>query len=126
MKRALSLVVLIAPALIGCAGPPLLRGAQASSGWSSCPRPGSTYDIDLPPGSLDQRLQVDHPAGSSASTLVKDLQRQGFKLQGSCATDASVYRASHKSWLGVAEVYWKVNPDGKLAWSRGYVAWDAL
>lgn len=67
-----------------------------------------------------------HPDGSSASALINDLRRQGFKLQDSCPTDASVNWAMNQSWFGLANVYWKVDPGGNLVWTRGYVAWDGL
>ena len=119
--------------LAGCAGrdplPPLLRGATNHGGSNPCPSPNP----DLPrskerPSEFSRRLASKFPAGFPESTLVSELQQQGFELQGTCDLDQSIHIAKFRQAGSLqnpvtidAFAYWKSDDHGRITWTRGQV-----
>jgi hypothetical protein len=152
-KRPTYLVTLFATAasltLSGCLEssasttplPPLLQKATAGSGWSSaCPSRNekeqkmieTTGQFAVSP-EVEQRLRDQFPPGSNESRLIAALTTQGFKQEAPCETDQTIQRASFfRKGTGIlpydigATVYWKIDEQGRIVWTKGFVAYGGL
>ena len=120
--------------------PPILRNVTAGGGWwGACPpetpnaetaRKGRPLAISP---ELDERLSQAFPPGSSEKRLVDTLQAQGFELLSPCNGDTSIHLAAFNQHGGgvvaypiTANVYWKVDGQGHIMWTRGFVRYLAL
>ena len=120
--------------------PPLLRNVSAGGGWwGSCPPETSNAEVAYKDRTLaispelDQRLSVSFPPGSNEKALVAELESQGFKLLSHCRGDTSIHAAAFNQRGGslfayplTANVFWKVDDDGHILWTRGFVRYNGL
>ena len=124
----------------GCSSPPpaplpdLLVDATGPYGWSSACPPADereraargTQGLAVSP-ELDQRLATRFPPGTRESELTSTLLHDGFTMGGACASDASIrianfwHTADFASIQTSAQVFWKVEGDGRIAWTKGFV-----
>lgn len=145
LSRSLRSLLLLAGAFIvsACSDaneelPAILHGVSAGEGYSSaCPAPkteeaSSTRKLAISP-ELNQRLLEAFPPGSTEDALTKFLLAQGFSFHGSCDTEPLIRHASfsqkHKSSLAYsthALVFWQVDADGKVVWTKGVVGFRGL
>jgi hypothetical protein len=113
--------------------PPLLAGASGGN-LGDCSelveRPGPGVSPEL-----EQRLSQRFPAGSPEAALVAALAEQGFGASMACPNNPSVRSAWYAPpqrdsgpWPAevYAEVFWKVNDQGSIVWTHGYVRWMSL
>ncbi|HTQ99022.1 MAG TPA: hypothetical protein VMH83_03490 [Candidatus Acidoferrum sp.] len=120
--------------------PPLLDKATAGSGYASaCPARNETERKLMAQSKLassrevDMRLEREFPAGTDAALLSKYLAAQGFKPEAPCEGDASVQRASFfRKGVGFlpydtsATVYWKVDAQQRIVWTKGFLFFIGL
>jgi hypothetical protein len=117
--------------------PPLLRNVTVGGGWiGACPAESGSdaqFKKDLPLASspeLDRRLLQEFPTGLAEGRLVEELTRHGFAMLPSCQDDPSIHLAVFRQRGGgvssefsmTANVYWKVDRENAVAWTRGSVA----
>jgi hypothetical protein len=122
--------------------PALLRNVKAGGGYNSaCPPTTETSKkvlaasggkLALSP-ELDQRLREQFPSGSSSDTLAKALTSQGFVPAGSCQEEPSIRIATfHREGRGLlpydisARIFWKVDPQNQIVWTKGFVTYSRL
>ena len=117
--------------------PPLLNGVKAAGGWlDACP-PRSDQEKwargSMPLAlskELDANLLEQFPPGSPAITLQEALVSQKFTLDASCKADETIHKAhfgpNGNDWFASALIYWKVNDNGSIAWTKGLVFIRAL
>ena len=118
--------------------PAILHGVSAGSGYSSaCPTPkaeeaSSVRKLAISP-ELDQRLLEAFPPGTTEESLTSFLLKQGFSFNGSCDTDPLVRHASFnlkaKGFLRYsthAQVFWRVDADGRVVWTKGFAGFTGL
>ncbi len=121
--------------------PPLLRGATAQGGWwGACPPSSETEkesrrimgQLAISP-EFNSRLQNAFPPGSAERDLLASLSAQGFVLSDPCKADSTIRIASfHADGRGFlryatnAQVYWQADADGRIVWTKGFVAYIGL
>ena len=145
LPRSLQSAALLAGAFIvsACSNaneelPAMLHGVSAGSGYSSaCPAPkteeaSSTRKLAISP-ELNQRLLEAFPPGSTEDALTKFLLAQGFSFHGACDIDPFVRHASFNqkgkgslAYRTHAQVFWQVDADGKVVWTKGGVGFRGL
>jgi hypothetical protein len=138
-------IAVLAAMFGGCAAPipplpPLLKDVTAGGGWwGACPaesaeeaRSREGRPMALSP-ELQERLAQAFPPGSEEVRLLGYLRQQGFDLLSPCNSDRSVRVAAFSQHGGgplsyplIANVYWKVDEKGKIAWTRGFIRFTAL
>ena len=115
--------------------PEILRGVSAGGGyWGACPQPDWARNSPLAISpEFNERLAKRYPPGSSEKRLIEDLSRQGFKDAGSCEGEPTVRILTFSAdGIGLvvssitATAYWKVDPQGKVLWTKGFVAYTGL
>jgi hypothetical protein len=113
--------------------PEILQGATAGGGyWGACPRTPEQqrHPLALSP-EFNARLASRFPPGSSEQTLVGALAATGFRSIGTCDQDESIriFRFD-KRGSGIVDVtavvYWKTDSQGKILWTKGFVAYTSL
>jgi hypothetical protein len=120
--------------------PPLLQNATVVGGWSSaCPprndnerRMIETLKLAVSP-EVERRLQERFPPGSGDDRLIAELLKQGFVLDGPCETNHTINRA-HFFQKGIgslpydtsATVYWKIDEQHHIVWTKGFLAHSGL
>jgi hypothetical protein len=82
---------------------------------------------------FNSRLVRDFPPGSSEGVLISSMTAQGFVPSGKCRSDASIHIASFhangRGFLGYAtdaQVYWRADQNGRVIWTKGFVAYTGL
>ena len=145
LHRALQTALLLVGTSIasGCSNaddalPAILRGASAGGGYSSaCPARNakeaeSIRKLAISP-EFNQRLLDAFPPGTHEETLTNFLSKHRFSFHGSCDTNPHIRRASFaqkgKGFLAYdthAQVFWEVDADGKVVWTKGFVAFTGL
>ncbi len=145
LSRSLQSAVLLAGAFIvsACSNaneelPAILRGVSAGSGYSSaCPvrkadEVSSTRKLAISP-ELNQRLLEAFPPGATEEALKNFLLKQGFSFHGACDIDPFVRHASFNqkgkgslAYRTHAQVFWEVDADGKVVWTKGVVGFSGL
>lgn len=82
---------------------------------------------------VDRRLRDEFPPGSNDDRLVAVLKAQGFKFVAACETDQTIRRASFfQKGTGLvpydvdANVYWKIDGQRRIVWTKGFVAYSGL
>jgi hypothetical protein len=116
--------------------PPILRNITAGGQGDPCkPDPfweNMPADSPLRPrGSLElnARLLREFPAGSPADHLANSLSNWGFKPLPSCENDQSIRRAVFRTTFPMemaVVVFWKIDAQNAIAWTRGYVSYTFL
>jgi hypothetical protein len=120
--------------------PPLLKDAQAGSGWNSGGCPAHPYDAAFIKGpearspNVEGRLAQQFPPGTPEQKLVLALQRQGFELAQPCDNDDQIHRAVFRQNGGglwwpypmFATIAWKVDERGRIVWTKAFVAYAGL
>jgi len=118
--------------------PSLAAGATTTGGSNFLCEPGnkqgSTPETASHSPEINQRLKRDFPPGSPAVLLRRSLIRQGFKLEGACSPDHSVWLATFRQRGGngitafpaFVSVYWREDAAARLIWASGDVAWTGL
>ena len=121
--------------------PPLLRHLEAHGGWGdACPVPPKLKVevareglADAP--ELDRRLKAEFPPGTAEIELVTNLQKIGFRPTGSCKDDGTIHIARYDQppqpdvflfFTMTATIYWKIDENDKVVWSKGFVVYNAL
>jgi hypothetical protein len=116
--------------------PPLLRNLEARGVYANaCPVPPDLKAAvarlglaDSP--ELDRRLNVEFPTGTPESKLVLKLHNIGFRTLGHCKGDQtiSIVRYDQAAQPNVflffpmtATIFWKVDKNGNIIWSKGFV-----
>ncbi len=144
LPRSLQSAALLAGAFIvsACSNaneelPAMLHGVSAGSGYSSaCPahkeEVSSIPKLAISP-ELNQRLLEAFPPGSTEVALTKFLVAQGFSFHGSCDTEPLIRHASLNqkgkgslAYSTHAQVFWQVDADGKVVWTKGVVGFSGL
>jgi len=113
--------------------PDILRGVSAAGGrWGACPRDVAARGSPLAVSpEFDARLASRFPPGSPETRLTNALDQMGFKSIGSCEDDRTV-RMSRYDRRGsglvdvTAAVYWQADTEGKIRWTKGFVAYTSL
>ncbi|MFY9260561.1 MAG: hypothetical protein WAO71_08650 [Gallionella sp.] len=121
--------------------PPLLKKATAGSGWSSACPPKNEKERQMIESSgklavspqVEQRLRDEFPSGSNDELLIAALLAQNFKLGKPCDTDPTIQRASFFQkgtgllpYSTIATVYWKVDEQRRIVWTKGFVSYSGL
>jgi hypothetical protein len=82
---------------------------------------------------LEQRLRDQFPPGSDDARLIAALTSRGFKMDAPCKNDSTVQRASfYQKRTGIittyagAVVYWKIDDQHRIVWTKGYVSYGGL
>lgn len=85
------------------------------------------------PSEIDKRLAVEFPVGASGYEVATTLINQGFNVEGSCESDATIRRANYfqkgKGFLPYdiyAGVYWKLDDKQRIVWIKGSVGYSGL
>jgi hypothetical protein len=145
LPRSLQSALLLAGAFIvsACSNaneelPAMLHGVSSGSGYSSaCPARMeeevlSIRKLAISP-ELNQRLLEAFPPGATEEALTNFLLKQGFSFHGACDTDPLIRHASFnqkgKGFLAYrthAQVFWEVDADGKVVWTKGVVGFSGL
>ena len=137
---AWAMPAIAAASVTGCSGrlspptPPLLLGAATAGSWDSHGCPAHSWDItarypEAHSPRVEDRLTRDFPAGTPEADLLGALTRQGFKPEAPCDNDPAIHRASFNQSGGglagpypaLAEIAWKVDPEGRIAWTKANV-----
>jgi hypothetical protein len=115
--------------------PEILRGVSAGGGyWGACPRPdwASKSPLAISP-EFNDRLATRFPPGSPESRLIEDLSREGFVMMGACESAPTIRIMTFKAegiGLVVSEIgasaYWQADANGKIVWTKGFVAYTGL
>ncbi|SEK13785.1 hypothetical protein [Paraburkholderia diazotrophica] len=111
--------------------PTLLRDVTAHGGyWGACPPTSGALAISP---ELDSRLKNNFPPGSDGQKLEGTLVKEGFHIDGVCNTDGSIHIAGFfRKGVGLlrydvsAQVYWKVDQEGRVVWTKGFVMYIGL
>jgi hypothetical protein len=121
--------------------PALLQNVTARGGyWGECPPSDKTGQETLKTmgrlgtsPELDVRLNTEFPPGSDGQNIERTLAKQGFHIDGVCNTDGSIHIAGFfQKGVGIlpydvsAQVYWKVDHDGHVVWTKGFVMYIGL
>ena len=105
--------------------PPLLAKVTAGGGrWGACPSVGPVPNFTMREAispELHRRLAEQFPPGSSEIVLVRELQKQRFKVQGACKGDPAIRFAEFHENGYRAAVYWRVEDADTIAWTKGFV-----
>jgi hypothetical protein len=127
--------IVSAAVLSGCGSeriPEILRGVSAGGGyWGACPRriENESSPLALSP-EFDARLASRFPPGTADSVLVSGLTAEGFKSAGSCESDPSIrilaFVDKNTTPEVTAQVYWQADLTGRIAWTKGFVAYTFL
>ena len=127
-------------ALAACASetiPEILRGVTAGGGyWGACPRAAwagkGTLQLAISP-EFNDRLARKFPPGSSEAGLIEELSRQGFKDASSCEAAPAIRILTFRAdGIGLfvssitAQAYWQSDPQGRILWTKGFVAYTGL
>ena len=119
--------------------PPLLKGATAGGGNGNlcelASNPNATGYALSP--ELNARLSRQFPIGSLASNLQAELEQQGFEIapspcHGSLGTMRGTVsipdaiRLDSFPYQMDAEVYWSVDPRGRITWTAGKVSYTGI
>ncbi|MGO4331816.1 hypothetical protein AB4Z48_29280 [Cupriavidus sp. 2TAF22] len=147
--RSLVWIGLVSLLSVGCGPvpkandlPPLLRNVTAGGGHASpCP-PSNKTEVEMLKGwggklaispEFDARLRTLFPPGSPVAALENALRNQEFKIDGVCRSDISIHRAEFfrkgKGPLPYdvsAQVFWKADEEGHIAWTKGFVMYSGL
>ena len=79
---------------------------------------------------FNARLASRFPPGTADNALVRGLTAEGLKPAGSCESDPSVRILSFvdKNMIPnvTAQVYWHSDLSGRIAWTKGFVAYTFL
>ena len=84
---------------------------------------------------LDRRLKAEFPPGTAETELVTNLQKIGFGAIVSCKDDVTIHIARYDQppqpdvflfFPMTATIYWKVDENNKVAWSKGFVMYNSL
>lgn len=82
---------------------------------------------------VEQRLRDQFPPGSDDQRLISSLTAQGFSLVKPCETDQTIQRASFfQKGTGIlpydifASVYWKIDDQRHIIWTKGFVSYSGL
>lgn len=123
--------------------PPLLKNVSGTGGWwGACP-PMTENEAHLKDGAplalspeLGRRLMQLFPPGTNERRLVENISAQGFKTMGPCQGDNSIRSASFIQKDGgilafptlpiTAEVFWKVDQESNVVWTKGFVRFTGL
>ncbi len=138
-RSAYTSVILLALLPAACGSdkiPEILRGVSAGGGyWGACPPPQWVPKNDrlaISP-EFNDRLAARYPAGSPESRLIEDLTRQGFKDSGGCESAPSIrFLTFHAEGIGLvvsaitAQAYWQADPQSRIVWTKGFVAYTGL
>jgi hypothetical protein len=120
--------------------PPLLHKATAGGGWASACPPRSENERKMIETSrlavspeVEQRLRDEFPPGSDEDRLIAVLTAQGFKLVAPCETDQTIQRAQFfRKGTGFlpystsATIYWKIDVQRRIVWTKGFVSYSGL
>jgi hypothetical protein len=113
--------------------PEILQGVTASGGyWGACPRTPEQQRLPLALSpEFNARLASRFPPGSSEQTLVGALAAMRFRSMGRCDEDESIRIFRFDKRRGgivdvTAAVYWKADSQGKILWTKGFVAYTSL
>lgn len=117
--------------------PPLLRNLTAKGGYASaCPVPpnlkasGAPLELADSP-ELDRRLQMEFPSGTPEHELIAKLRQMGFGTMSRCDDDQAIRMARYDQaaqpdvflfFPMTATVYWKVDKNTNVVWSKGFVS----
>jgi hypothetical protein len=121
--------------LVGCSSgiPEILQGVTAGGGyWGACPRPHEEQDRPLAISpELNARLSSRFPPGTAETTLTNALAGMGFRPSGSCDEDRTIRSLRFdKRGSGLVDVtavvYWQADSQGKILWTKGFVAYTSL
>ncbi|MGB6536807.1 MAG: hypothetical protein WBF58_12690 [Xanthobacteraceae bacterium] len=116
--------------------PPMLRGVTAGGQGDPC-HPNQFWE-NLPANSpsrphgspeLNDRLSHEFPPGTPESKLVHALDRLGFEALPPCENNTSIHSAFFRRKFPLeiwARVYWKVDVNDAIVWTRGDVAYTFL
>jgi hypothetical protein len=105
-----------------------------------CPYRQELKSVERPPRiepagatEFDERLSTMFPRGSDSSQLGEALRKMNFMIEGTCETDASIkFARFDQAGLGnylfplTAIVYWKVDSQGKVVWTKGSISFTGL
>jgi len=113
--------------------PDILQGVTAGGGyWGACPRPPEEQNrpLALSP-EFNARLASKFPPGTAETTLTSALAGMGFRSSGSCEADQTIrILRFDKRGSGLVDVtavvYWQANPEDKILWTKGFVAYTSL
>lgn len=120
--------------------PPLLENVSAGGGWwGACPpesvdeaRLRQTMPLAVSP-ELNQRLNQSFPPGVSEVALLEVLKNWGFTVLPPCPGDSSIRAAAFVQHGGgvfssamTANVFWKVDPERNIVWTKGFVRYAGL
>jgi hypothetical protein len=113
--------------------PEILQGVTAGGGyWGACPRSPEEqrHPLALSP-EFNARLASKFPPGSDEKTMTDALAHMGFKPAGSCEEDRTVrILRFDKRGSGLVDVtavvYWQADSEGKILWTKGFVAYTSL
>jgi len=116
--------------------PEILRGVSAGGGyWGACPSPQwapKQDELAISP-EFNDRLATRYPPGSAEIRLLEDLTREGFKDSGHCESEPAIrIMAFHADGIGLlvsaitAQAYWQSDAQGRIVWTKGFVAYTGL
>jgi hypothetical protein len=114
--------------------PPLLRNLPATRGYvSACPLPPDLARLGMIPADASEfnaRLARMFPTGLPEARMVETLSTLKFEILHACEFDSSIRTARFDQhgfgpymfplWAGV---YWKVDLDGNIEWTKGFIAY---
>lgn len=145
--RCATIAVLCGLALAGCSTstapqkplPPLLAHATGNGGWLfGCPAISNNahaLTATRSPASpeITQRLRQQFPPGTAEADLTRLLADEGFDAPLACEADSSI-RHAHFFQKGTgflpydanADVFWKVDADGRIVWAQGGIFYQGL
>jgi hypothetical protein len=147
IKPATLVAVVGLLSLCGCGQakslPPLLQNLESRGGYAdACPVPAdlqlSVQKLGLADSpEFDKRLEEKYPSGSSSAVLRKSLAAIGFRSIGACKDDESIQIArfdearSQSSSFSLdypmtATVFWKVDTQDRVIWTKGFVFYTGL
>lgn len=77
------------------------------------------------------RLSSRFPPGTAETTLANALAGMGFRPSGSCDEDRTIRSVRFdKRGSGLVDVtavaYWQADSQGKILWTKGFVAYTSL
>jgi hypothetical protein len=108
--------------------PEILRGATAGGGYfGACPPKDHAVTIPLAISpEFNQRLEERFPPGSPQIALSNSLNSVGFLTGPACDTVPEIRSLIFRSNGTMALVEWESDGQGRILWTKGFVAYTSL
>jgi hypothetical protein len=112
--------------------PPLLWHLPATGGYvDACPGPLAPHGLPEGGPEFNTRLLARFPLGSDETTVIGYLTSIGFEMMAPCDLDPTIHGAFYRQripgptfvYFQGARVRWKVDPENRIVWIRGFTSY---